>query len=301
MNLDEDLVRSGLRLRDVLQHPRGVFLTHNGGFHRCHSELLPTSSLTDATAWGLSTLTKAKRSTAVLAGLPPIREHDIRHGTASLARLGGADMKAIQGMLRHSSLSITSDTYTSLFNDEGHRCWLASRLPVTLRYQLKTAVFPPSIETAISGPDAVPGGWQEPVRAHVLSELRLLDPTPFPDATPNATPDSSAKPDEKAPEKPSGTGGEKPLRKPTKAQARKMSGADLVPYIEALLGTDSAPSKSKVMDYFSVGAPKAQEALDALASPRPEAAVITLKASQAKTPASRQAQARTPKRAAARG
>jgi len=28
-------------------------------------------------------------------------------------------MKAIQGMLRHSSLSITSDTYTSLFNDEG--------------------------------------------------------------------------------------------------------------------------------------------------------------------------------------
>jgi len=202
---------------------------------------------------------------------------------------------------RKAALAITSDTYTSLFNDEGHRCWLAARLPVTLRYQLKTAVFPPSIETAISGPDAVPGGWQEPVRAHVLSELRLLDPTPFPDATPNATPDSSEKPDEKAPEKPSGTGGEKPLRKPTKAQVRKMSGADLVPYIEALLGTDSAPSKSKVMDYFSVGAPKAQEALDALASPRPEAAVITLKASQAKTPASRQAQARTPKRAAARG
>ena len=55
---------------------------------------------------------------AFLAGLPPIREHDIRHGAASLARLGGADMKAIQGMLRHSSLSITSDTYTSLFNDE---------------------------------------------------------------------------------------------------------------------------------------------------------------------------------------
>jgi hypothetical protein len=29
-------------------------------------------------------------------------------------------MKAIQAMLRHSSLAITADTYTSLFADEGH-------------------------------------------------------------------------------------------------------------------------------------------------------------------------------------
>jgi integrase len=57
---------------------------------------------------------------AFKAGLPPIREHDLRHGAASLARAGGADMKAIQAMLRHSSLGITADTYTSLFADEGH-------------------------------------------------------------------------------------------------------------------------------------------------------------------------------------
>jgi integrase len=54
------------------------------------------------------------------AGLPPIREHDLRHGAASLEKLAGADIKEIQEMLRHSSHAITADTYTSLF-DEGSR------------------------------------------------------------------------------------------------------------------------------------------------------------------------------------
>ena len=52
------------------------------------------------------------------AGLPPIREHDLRHGAASLARKGGVDMKGIQAMLRHSSQAITADTYTSIFDEE---------------------------------------------------------------------------------------------------------------------------------------------------------------------------------------
>jgi integrase len=48
------------------------------------------------------------------AGLPPIRLHDLRHGAASLAFASGADMKAVQAMLRHSSMAITADTYTSV-------------------------------------------------------------------------------------------------------------------------------------------------------------------------------------------
>jgi hypothetical protein len=32
----------------------------------------------------------------------------------------GVAVKAIQAMLRHSSLAITADTYTSLFADDGH-------------------------------------------------------------------------------------------------------------------------------------------------------------------------------------
>ncbi|MEY9938598.1 integrase [Streptacidiphilus sp. MAP5-3] len=47
-------------------------------------------------------------------GLPPIRLHDLRHGAASLAHAAGADLHAIKEMLGHSSIAITSDTYTSL-------------------------------------------------------------------------------------------------------------------------------------------------------------------------------------------
>jgi len=55
---------------------------------------------------------------AFAAGLPPIRVHDLRHGAVSLAKKAGADIKAIQEMLRHSSHAITADTYTSFFEDD---------------------------------------------------------------------------------------------------------------------------------------------------------------------------------------
>jgi integrase len=48
------------------------------------------------------------------AGLPPIRLHDLRHGAATLALAAGVEMKVVQEMLRHSSITITSDTYTSV-------------------------------------------------------------------------------------------------------------------------------------------------------------------------------------------
>ena len=47
------------------------------------------------------------------AGLPPIRLHDLRHGAATLALAGGADLKAIQAMLGRASIILTADTYTS--------------------------------------------------------------------------------------------------------------------------------------------------------------------------------------------
>src|SRR5260221_1477040 len=127
------------------------------------------------------------------------------------------------------------------------------RLPVTLRYQLAAGVFAPDVEASITGPAAVPGGWQEPVREHVSKELRLLDRTPFP----SGPTDSAEKPSETPAGKPSGQPAEKPLRKPSQATVRKMSAADLAPYVERLLGTDPQPSKQKVMDFFHVGADKA--------------------------------------------
>ncbi|WP_406738519.1 site-specific integrase [Streptomyces sp. NBC_00853] len=49
-----------------------------------------------------------------LSGLPPVRLHDLRHLSASLALLAGADIKVVQERLGHSSRQITSDTYTSV-------------------------------------------------------------------------------------------------------------------------------------------------------------------------------------------
>ena len=51
---------------------------------------------------------------AAAAGLPPIRLHDLRHGAATLTLASGADMKIVSQLLRHSSITITADTYTSV-------------------------------------------------------------------------------------------------------------------------------------------------------------------------------------------
>jgi len=51
---------------------------------------------------------------AAAAGLPPIRLHDLRHGAATLTLATGADMKIVSQLLRHSSITITADTYTSV-------------------------------------------------------------------------------------------------------------------------------------------------------------------------------------------
>lgn len=49
------------------------------------------------------------------AGLPDLTPHDLRHTCASLLRAMGADAKAVQAQLGHSSVQVTLDTYTHLF------------------------------------------------------------------------------------------------------------------------------------------------------------------------------------------
>jgi hypothetical protein len=51
------------------------------------------------------------------ADVPPIRLHDLRHGAASLTYRATKDLKAVQALLGHSQISITADTYTSLFEE----------------------------------------------------------------------------------------------------------------------------------------------------------------------------------------
>jgi site-specific recombinase XerD len=48
------------------------------------------------------------------SGLPPVRLQNLRHCAATYLRHGGADMKEIQEVLGHSTIGLTSDTYTSV-------------------------------------------------------------------------------------------------------------------------------------------------------------------------------------------
>jgi len=65
-------------------------------------------------------VTAAFEQIACLAGLPPIRLHDLRHGAATLALAAGVDIKIVQDMLGHSSRAITSDTYTTVLPEVAH-------------------------------------------------------------------------------------------------------------------------------------------------------------------------------------
>ena len=94
------------------------------------------------------------------AGLPPIRLHDLRHGAATLALAGGADMKVVSHMLRHSSITITADTYTSV-------------LPETARHAAEAAVAIVPRAAAASRPEPSSPDVPVPHRSHTVPETTL--------------------------------------------------------------------------------------------------------------------------------
>jgi integrase len=51
------------------------------------------------------------------AGLPPINLRDLRHVAATLIHAAGGDLHTIKETLRHATIMLTSDTYTSLLPD----------------------------------------------------------------------------------------------------------------------------------------------------------------------------------------
>ncbi|MFE7930769.1 tyrosine recombinase XerC [Streptomyces sp. NPDC057456] len=51
------------------------------------------------------------------AGLPPINLRDLRHLAATLVHAGGGDIHAVKATLRHSTIQLTSDTYTKLLEE----------------------------------------------------------------------------------------------------------------------------------------------------------------------------------------
>ncbi|MFI2783436.1 tyrosine-type recombinase/integrase [Streptomyces sp. ALB3] len=93
-------------------------------------------------------------------GLPPVRLHDLRHGAATLAHAAGAGLKDIQEMLGHSSITITSDTYTSLLPEADLAiAEAAARLVPRARATSEKAAPEAEAEpddTEDSGPESVP-------------------------------------------------------------------------------------------------------------------------------------------------
>jgi hypothetical protein len=68
----------------------------------------------DGSPLHLADVTEHFKFLARQAGLPPIRLHDLRHGAATIALAAGVEMKVVQHMLRHASITTTSDLYTNV-------------------------------------------------------------------------------------------------------------------------------------------------------------------------------------------
>jgi integrase len=66
---------------------------------------------TDGSPLHLATISTRFQELIAQAGLPPVRLHDLRHGAATLTLATGADLKIVQDLLGHSSITITADTY----------------------------------------------------------------------------------------------------------------------------------------------------------------------------------------------
>jgi integrase len=57
------------------------------------------------------------KALAARAGVPVIRFHDLRHTSASLALTGGVPMRVVSERLGHSTIAITSDLYTKVYDE----------------------------------------------------------------------------------------------------------------------------------------------------------------------------------------
>ncbi|MFF7155282.1 tyrosine-type recombinase/integrase [Streptomyces sp. NPDC008139] len=60
------------------------------------------------------TVSETFRRIHATTGLPPITFRDLRHVAATLTHAGGGDIHTVKEVLRHSTIALTSDTYTSL-------------------------------------------------------------------------------------------------------------------------------------------------------------------------------------------
>jgi integrase len=101
------VLRAHLRMRDTWQQTCGHAWPDTGLFF-----VRP-----DGHPWHPQTISDRFDHLVTDSGLPPVRLHDLRHCAATYLRHGGADLKEIQETLGHSTLALTSDTYTSVIHE----------------------------------------------------------------------------------------------------------------------------------------------------------------------------------------
>ncbi len=99
------------------------------------------------------TITDRFHAIAAAAGLPPIRLHDLRHGAASLMLAAGVPLKVVQEVLGHSSSTLTSDTYMSVFPAVAAEAAEAAAAMVP-RMAVGTGVHTPRTHSETARPDA---------------------------------------------------------------------------------------------------------------------------------------------------
>lgn len=83
------------------------------------------------------------------AGLPPVNLRDCRHVAGTLVHAGGGDIHAVKTTLRHSTIQLTSDTYTELLEE------------VDRDIAEKAAALVPRARRPQSAPDAEPAESEE--------------------------------------------------------------------------------------------------------------------------------------------
>jgi len=123
----------------------------------------------DGNPLALDAVTKRFAELVKAAGVRPVRLHDLRHGAASLRLAAGTDIAIVSKVLGHSSVSITSDTYSHLLEGVGRAAAekASALVPRNRRDQSVTSnaktAAPDLSETAVSAGEAsAPPGTRTP-------------------------------------------------------------------------------------------------------------------------------------------
>ena len=129
----------------------------------------------------LGYITKRFRALVAEAGVRRVRLHDLRHGAAALRLATGTDIAIVSKVLGHSSVSITSDTYSHLLAGVGRRAAEAAMAIVprnqrdhSVTTTAKTAAEDESSTAVMAGTESAPPGTRTPnprIKSPLLCQL----------------------------------------------------------------------------------------------------------------------------------